>query len=397
MSNISDRKAESFVEFSGASQTPALQVVGSWTLSNFENCQEDLNRIFLKIGEQKFDYISIDGARLQKIDTTGAHLLCQFLSQITNSVESLPEHQREVPKVFLENYSPESHNMFEMVRERETKFFASQKKEKTEPLSMLGRVGKVGVSFYQYLRDILSFQGQVTESIIQIILKPAYFRIKEVVTQLEEACIKSLPVVSLVTFLIGIVVAYLMAIQVEKYGGSIFVVNGVALAMCRELSPIIVAVVMAGRSGSAYTAQIGAMRLNEEVDAITVLGLSPMHVLVVPRLIALVLSMPLLVFIGDLVGIAGGMLICQQYLSISFTTFIDRLQTALPIKHFIVGMIKAPVFAAVIALIGCRRGLTTEMNARSVGLSTTATVVESIVLVILINAAFAVIFSDIGI
>jgi phospholipid/cholesterol/gamma-HCH transport system permease protein len=139
------------------------------------------------------------------------------------------------------------------------------------------------------------------------------------------------------------------------------------------------------------------MKLNEEVDAITTLGLSVQQVLVLPRLFALVVSMPLLVFIGDLIGILGGMIVADSFLGISHATFIERLKTALPPRHFVTGMIKAPVFAAVIAMIGCRRGLATEMNARSVGMSTTATVVESIVLVIILNAVFAVIFAQIGV
>ena len=157
------------------------------------------------------------------------------------------------------------------------------------------------------------------------------------------------------------------------------------------------AIIVAGRSGSAFTAHIGTMKLNEEIDAMQTIGLSPIRVLVLPRILALMVAMPLLTFIGDVVGIFGGMLISDLRLGISMTTFLNRLQVVVPVRSFMVGLIKAPVFAIFIAVIGCRLGLTVENNARSVGLSTTATVVRSIVAVILLNAAFAVLFVELGI
>jgi phospholipid/cholesterol/gamma-HCH transport system permease protein len=203
--------------------------------------------------------------------------------------------------------------------------------------------------------------------------------------------------VALVTFLIGVVVAYLSAMQLQKYGANIFIVDGIGLTMARELSPVLVAIIVAGRSGSAFTAQIGAMKINEEIDALQALGLSPIHVLVLPRLIALILAMPLLTFVGDVIGIAGGALIANEMLGITPITFYERLQTVLPLKAYLVGLGKAPVFAAVIALIGCRMGFRVENTATSVGINTTSTVVQSIVSVILLDAAFAVIFQKLGI
>lgn len=365
---------------------------GDWTIATYEKIKLACSRLLESIGDTANLNFEIEASNLKKFDTCGARALSDLVWNLTS------EGSREkLVKTRDNSFTPEHLQLFQIVWERLEKFRSSKKADKKKPYSFLERIGLLGFSTLNYFREVLSFIGQVGEGFSRIALRPKLFRHKEIVTQLEEACIKSIPVIILVTALIGIVVAYLMAIQVEKYGGHIFVVNGVALAMCRELSPIVVAVVMAGRSGSAYAAQIGAMRLNEEVDAITSIGLSPMHVLVIPRVVALVLSMPLLVFLGDIVGIAGGMIIVEAHLGLSYTTFIERLHTALPVKHFVVGMVKAPVFAAVIALIGCRRGLSTEMNARSVGISTTATVVESIVLVIILNAFFAVVFAELGI
>ena len=257
-------------------------------------------------------------------------------------------------------------------------------------LTFVEHVGHATFATLSRVRGLLSFVGEALVNLGAIVKSPRKFRIKEFTSQLETVCIDAIPVCALVTGLIGVVVAYLFASQMERYGASIFIVEAVGIAMVRELSPIIVAIIVAGRSGSAFTAQIGTMKLNEEVDAMRTLGLHPMHVLVFPRVMALVLAMPLLTFVGDVTGIVGGLLIANGYLGITPATFMDRLQDMLAVRHVYVGLVKAPVFAVVIALIGCRMGLTVEDNARSVGLHTTSTVVQSIVAVILLNAAFAI-------
>jgi phospholipid/cholesterol/gamma-HCH transport system permease protein len=202
--------------------------------------------------------------------------------------------------------------------------------------------------------------------------------------------------VILVTFLIGLVFAYLLGLQAEQFGANIFVVDGVALGMTRELSPLLVATIVAGRSGAAFTAQLGTMRLTEETDAIRTLGLSPEQVLVVPRVMALVLVLPLLVFVGNVASLSGAMLMAATTLDITPTTFIDRLHDALAPRHYLIGLAKAPVFAFFIAVIGCRMGFSVERDTRSVGINTTSTVVQCIVAVILLDAFFAVFFQEIG-
>jgi len=208
--------------------------------------------------------------------------------------------------------------------------------------------------------------------------------------------VNAIPVVALVTFLIGVVMAYMLGLQAEKYGANIFVVDGVALGMAREFSPLIVATIMAGRSGAAFTAQLGTMKLTEEIDAIRTLGLSPAQVLVVPRVLALVLVLPLLVFVGDIAGMAGAMLMANATLDIPPQAFIDRLQVALSPRHYVIGIAKAPVFALFIAVIGCRMGMSVSRDTRSIGINTTSTVVQGIVAVILLDAIFAVVFQELG-
>jgi phospholipid/cholesterol/gamma-HCH transport system permease protein len=175
------------------------------------------------------------------------------------------------------------------------------------------------------------------------------------------------------------------------------VADGTALAMCRELSPLLASIMVAGRSGAAFTAQIGTMKLNEELDAISMLGLSPMQVLVLPRLMALLLALPLLVFVGDAAGVLGGLAVCAWQLNIAPDLFVHRVHGILGVEHFAIGLLKAPVFAAFIALIACRMGILAGRDARSVGNNTTSTVVQCIVWVIVLDAGFAVLFASVGI
>jgi phospholipid/cholesterol/gamma-HCH transport system permease protein len=186
-------------------------------------------------------------------------------------------------------------------------------------------------------------------------------------------------------------------VQAVRYGANIFVADGIALGVCRELSPILASVLVAGRSGAAFTAQIGTMKVEEEIDAIRTLGLSPIQVLVIPRLLALMLALPLLVFVGDAAGIAGGLAVGAWQLDIAPRVFLDRVHGILDVTQLAIGLVKAPVFAAFIAVIACRMGMSVSRDARSVGENTTSTVVQCIVWVIVLDAAFAVLFQHMGI
>jgi phospholipid/cholesterol/gamma-HCH transport system permease protein len=259
------------------------------------------------------------------------------------------------------------------------------------------RVGAAAIAVWRLLKSHTGFVGAVSLEISALIPKPKRFRLRETVSQFEAVGLDAIPIVALVTFLIGVVFAYLLGQQAVRYGANIFVVDGVGIAMCRELSPLLAAIIVAGRSGAAFTAQIGTMKVQEEIDAISTLGLSPIQVLVVPRLVAITAALPLLVFVGDAAGIAGGMLVAAWQLDLPPQTFIDRLHDALPLKQLVVGLVKAPVFAVFIAVIACRMGMLVSRDARSVGVNTTSTVVQSIVWVILIDAVFAVVFQHLEI
>jgi phospholipid/cholesterol/gamma-HCH transport system permease protein len=259
---------------------------------------------------------------------------------------------------------------------------------------LLAHVGKAAFDVGALLLGHLHVLGVTMAALLAALLRPSRLRLRELTVQLEQTGLDAVPVVALVTSLIGVVMAYLLGLQAEKYGANIFVVDGVALGMAREFSPLIVATIMAGRSGAAFTAQLGTMKLTEEIDAIRTLGLSPAQVLVVPRVLALMVALPLLVFVGDVAGLAGAMVMSSATLDIPPAAFAERLQVALDVRHYVIGIGKAPVFALFIAVIGCRMGMSVSRDTRSIGVNTTSTVVQGIVAVILLDAIFAVIFQE---
>lgn len=266
----------------------------------------------------------------------------------------------------------------------------------TRPRGVLAQLGIHAAQLGDLLRGHVNFLGAAVVALGAALLQPRRLRFRELTVQLEQAGLNAIPVVALVTLLIGVVIAYLLGLQAEKYGANIFVVDGVAIGATREFAPIIVAVIVAGRSGAAFTAQLGSMRLTEEIDAIRTLGLSPQQVLVVPRVLALMVALPLLVFVGDAMSLLGAMAIAGPMLDITPAAFLARLRDALELRHAVVGLVKAPVFALFIAVIGTRMGMTVGRDTRAVGAATTSTVVQSIVAVILLDAGFAVLLEELG-
>ena len=363
-----------FLEIESSKGIQQLRLLSNWKIDNASRLVEILNRAVVDPDLK----IEVDGSNLESIDTSGAVLLLDKIS---------------IAGFKLKNFEQNHLKIFSLVEER---FPDLEPCVQAPDESLLSRIGRSASGTASKFLESFSFIGKVSHEFGKALLKPKLFRIRELFTQLELVLVDAIPVVCMVTFLIGVVLAYLFASQIQQYGANIFIVDSVGLAISREISPILVAIVVAGRSGSAFTAQLGTMKLNEEVDALATHGLSAMHVLVIPRVLALMIAMPLLVILGDIVGILGGMLVADFQLGITSVTFFDRLQAVLPTKSFCVGVLKAPVFAAFIAVIGCRMGLEVKGSARSVGLNTTSTVVQSIVSVILINAMFTIVYVKLG-
>jgi phospholipid/cholesterol/gamma-HCH transport system permease protein len=264
-------------------------------------------------------------------------------------------------------------------------------------LRLVERVG-IGTLFtVAETRRFTAFIGVVVEAALHTALRPARLRFTPLVYHLEQVGLNALPIVGLLSLLIGLVLAYQGIAQLQRFGAEIFVVNLIGISVLREIGVLMTAIIVAGRSGSAFTAQIGAMKVREEIDAMRTIGLDPVEVLVLPRMLALILAMPLLAFFADLMGLIGGGAMCWLTLDIKPDAYLERLNAAIGLWTFGVGMIKAPVFAALIALVGCYQGMQVSGSAESVGRLTTRSVVQSIFLVITFDAIFSVVFYLVGI
>ncbi len=263
--------------------------------------------------------------------------------------------------------------------------------------AIIGRTGKSTITILNEAGALLSFLGVTLTALLSSLVRPRRIRLTALFFHLENTGLNALPIVGLISFLVGVVLAFQGADQLSRFGAEIFTVNLVGIGVLREMGVLLTAIIVAGRSGSAFTAQIGTMKVNEEVAAMQVMGLDPIDVLVMPRVIALMITLPLLTFYADLMGLAGGAVMATLVLDISVFQFIRQLNDAVPLSAYWVGLVKAPVFAFVIALVGCFEGLRVEGSAESVGTLTTRSVVESIFLVITLDAAFSVFFAVIGI
>ena len=320
----------------------------------------------------------LDGAGVTQIDTNGAWLLL---------AAARPQASDPMPE--LRAFQPQHLAMLQLVA-RYSATTAAQPDPSRE--GVLELTGRGALAMWGHVVGLVDFIGRLFVEITALMGRPGQWRWREFGAQLSAVFVGAIPIVAGMLFLLGVVFAYLLGDQAQQYGANIFVVDGLLMAILREISPVIVAILVAGRSGAAITAQIGTMKVTEEIDAITTIGLSPLAVLVIPRVLALLIALPLLVFIGDIAGVAGGLLVAQQQLDISYSMFMDRVSDVLRLKTLLVGLLKAPVFAIFIALIACRMGLSVARDARSVGEHTTSTVVQSLVAIIILNAIFAVMF-----
>lgn len=327
--------------------------------------------------------MALDLAEVRGIDTAGAWLIHRFLLRF----ESIGREVR------LRGASKNAEDLLSIVAE------AGKQRDEIPRPHLPGLLEGIGSDTRKRIEEygsFLAFVGRVSFISVRILFTPMRMRWRMVMRELEEAGFDALPIVGLLSFLIGIVIAYQGGVLLRDYGASIFVADLVGLSMTRELAPMMTAIIVAGRTGSAYTAQIGTMMVTEEVDAMRTMGITPIEMLVLPKLFALILALPLLTVFSDALGIFGGMFMANSLLGISPSTFVDRLFEALTLESYLIGVGKAPVFAIIIAGVGCFRGFRVRGSAESVGSETTASVVESIFLVIVVDATFSVIFSKLG-
>lgn len=263
-------------------------------------------------------------------------------------------------------------------------------------IDRLAILGKWAVALGCETRELVGFFGELCVVLYRLARHPRSFRLTSTVSHMQQVGIDAMPIVGLLAFLVGIVLTFISGDQLQRFGAGIFIVNLIGIGVLRELGILITAIIVAGRSGSAFTAEIGTMKINQEVDAMRTIGLDPMEVLVIPRTVALIVMLIPLGFFANIVMITGGALMANLTLGVTFAQFVHQFQSSVGLHHLWVGMLKTPFFAFVIAMVGCFHGLQVEGSAESVGQQTTQSVVQAIFLVITVDAIFAVIFSQIG-
>jgi phospholipid/cholesterol/gamma-HCH transport system permease protein len=354
---------------------------GEWTVSNAARLDSELRNF------QPGDAANaeIDGSGIARLDSAGAWLLVR-------TKRLLEEHGKRVSPILLpEIYGPLIHTV-----EHEHTAPPVRIVHRPHLEVVLERIGHAVVDAGHQGVGMLGYLGQVTIETAEAFFVPrGRLKLAALVHQIEETGLNSLPIVGLLAFLIGIVLAYQGGDQLKKIapGAEIFTINIVGVGVLREIAGLITAIILAGRSGSAFTAQIGTMRVNEEIDAMETIGLNTVDELVLPRILGLVIALPLLTFFADVLALVGGAVMCDLDLGITLPVFMRQLHDAVNMGTFLVGIVKAPVFAFVIGLVGCYEGLRVERNAASVGKLTTRSVVVSIFLIIVLDAAFSIMFS----
>ncbi|WP_302142818.1 ABC transporter permease [Halomonas alkalicola] len=359
-----------------------LLISGDWTLPHHHELREQV----LAHRRDAAPDPTLDLSGLAALDTAGARLLVELVgadrvAEVSRWAPDLPRARQAlletVARVLREPLEPEA--------------------ARRAPLAdWLVDVGERIAALWHQQRLLLGFIGLTLTTLLACLVRPWRWRVTALVAHVHQTGLNAVPIVALLTFLVGAVVAFLGATVLRDFGATIFTVNLVAFAFLREFGVLLAAILLAGRTASAFTAQIGAMKANEEIDAIRAIGLDPMELLVLPRLLAMMVILPILTFIGMLSGILGGALVCIFMLDISATQFLLILQRDIPLNHFLVGLGKAPVFAFLIAVIGCLEGFKVSGSAQSVGEHTTSSVVQSIFMVILLDAVAALFFMEMG-
>ncbi|NQY97180.1 MAG: ABC transporter permease [Henriciella sp.] len=362
---------------------PRLVLRGDWVVTALADVDQKLRHEALA---DSAALAELDVSELGSLDTAGAFLIDRTLRDLggnpaltgcTDEVQSLLQQARTLAT--QEEHAPpipeEGHGF----------------------VDLLERTGRNAEHLWHESLESLSFLGATLAALSTIIWRPAKMRWTALVSVMEEAGLDAVPIIAFLSFFVGMVVAFIGATTLAQFGATIFVVELVGFGVLRELGGVLVAIIIAGRTNSAFTAQIGAMKMRQEIDAMQTLGLNPMHVIVAPRVLAMMIMVPVLTFIGMLTAIAGGMTVGWLILDINPTVFFNRLQDNVPIDQFWIGMSKAPVFGLAIALIGCRQGLEVGGSVQSLGQHTTKSVVQALFAIIVIDAFFALFYQELGI
>ena len=384
---MADSRVEDHPDLAIAQEGKGLRLLfsGNWTTGTLAEKERLLERAVEEPGRAPLADAVLDLSAVEEFDTAGAWVMVRAAGRL----------EQAGAKVTIEGADEARQRLLDAVAEREPP--PPPPRGLAFPLSSLERIGKTTLAVLADARALIGFLGLVTLVFLSVLVRPARVRLTSLVFHMQKTGIDALPIVGLLAFLIGVVLAYQGADQLARFGAEIYTVNLLGISVLREMGILITAIIVAGRSGSAFTAQIGTMKVNQEVDAMRTIGLDPVEVLVLPRALALILVLPLLTFYANIMALLGGGIMVWTLLDIPPDAFLRQLQASIGLNSFLVGMVKAPIFAFVIGLVGCFEGLRTGGNAESVGTQTTRAVVEAIFLVIVLDALFSVFFSFIGI
>jgi phospholipid/cholesterol/gamma-HCH transport system permease protein len=360
----------------------ALCATGSWT-AGFAPRLERLVADAEKLAGSRSS-ISIDVSQVAKLDTFGAWLIERLRRSLTQG-----EVETRIAGLSV-NYA----SLVEEVRR--VKAAPTAEATTVSVFGMLGQIGRSVAGVSKTILGLIEMLGAVLVATGRVLIHPRSFRLTSTVHHLEQVCWRAVPIIVLITFLIGCIISQQGIFHFRRFGADIFVVDMLGVLVLREIGVLLVAIMVAGRSGSAYTAELGSMKMREEIDALRTMGFDPIEVLILPRMLALVIALPILAFLGAMSALYGGGLVAWLYGGVDPEAFLLRLRDAISIDHFTVGIVKAPVMAAVIGIVACVEGLAVQGSAESLGQHTTASVVKGIFFVIVMDGVFAIFFASIG-
>ena len=369
-----------FFETDQSSGQLLFHLKGDWVLKNFAAIEREIIQLQNTNSSPVYSL-----SQIGKLDTAGVAQITNLLGeeQTVKLASSLSSNRRALLMLLSKSSASDQKSV---VNHSSNHLL----------IGFFNTIGKSVVQFAHTALELLEFIGMTLAAFGYIIFRPSRWRITSLVANIETCGLNAVPIVALLTFLVGAVISFLGLSLLNQFGAGIYTVSLVALAFLREFGVLLTAIIMAGRTASSFTAQIGAMKSNEEIDALKVSGLNPMEILVLPRVLAMLISLPALTFIAMMFGILGGMVVCLLKLNISTTMFFSLIVQNVSVTHFYLGLCKAPVFAFLIAIIGCMQGFKAGNSAASVGAHTTTSVVHSIFIVILLDALAALYFMVMG-
>jgi phospholipid/cholesterol/gamma-HCH transport system permease protein len=361
-------------------QKEVLSCAKNWVVDNLEQIEQQTH----PLKKTKKPIRIIDGSQLEQFDSAGALWLTQLISNLKKNNETLK----------LQGFSKQHQSLLDVITKQAPKIQEGMPQAKSR--NYFYSIGRASSQWVKQLGDFLAFLGE-----LMIIFSRTFFghlkmQWRSIASAIETTGYQALPIIALMNFLIGVVLAYQLAGQLKQYGADIYIVDVTGIGILREFAPLITAIILAGRTSTSFAALLGTMKVNQEIDALRTMGISPMARLVLPRVIGLMIALPLLTVWAGVFGVLGSMMMSKNMLNISYPAFLQRFEQAVALKHYILGLIKTPFFALIVAGVGCFQGFQTGGSAESVGEKTTKAAVQAIFLVIVADAMFSILFNKMG-